>query len=106
MGSFRKIDITNPEQFEVLAYAGSLLGHSKKAVVLACYLPPNMGRKRADKCMEYIAEVVFHVKDRYKNPYHLTNERWKIISRTLPTSERSGLERHGGVALLTVFFQI
>ena len=68
-GSFRKLDLKNPDRFEVLVTAGSVVGHSRKTIVVACYLPPNMPLDRAEKCMCYISDVIVEVKARFNNPY-------------------------------------
>ena len=36
---FKRIDYDNPENFEVLAAVGTLRGHCRKMVVIACYVP-------------------------------------------------------------------
>ena len=52
--SFRKFAIKNDERFEVLACVGSIRGHSRKLVVIACYIPPNYIKTRGDKaCLLY-----------------------------------------------------
>lgn len=39
-GSFRNIQFKNPKGHEVLVGAGSMKGHRRKLVVIACYIPP------------------------------------------------------------------
>ena len=39
--TFKKVDIANPDSFEVLCIAGKVRGISEKIVVVAVYLPPN-----------------------------------------------------------------
>lgn len=68
-GFFRKIDIKNPDGFEILAAAGTVNGHSRKLIVLACYLLPNMPRRRADDCLVFLSNLVNDLKGRFKNPY-------------------------------------
>ena len=48
VGSSKKIDMANPDEFEVLVTTGSLRGQGRKMIVVACYLPPNLSRRRAE----------------------------------------------------------
>lgn len=47
--SFKAVNIKNPGRFEVLVGAGKIPGHGRKIVVLACYLPPNLTRKKGQR---------------------------------------------------------
>ena len=56
--TFKKVEIPNPECFEVLCIAGKVKGIAEKVVVIAVYIPPNYPKPRADACLDYIADVV------------------------------------------------
>ena len=47
---FKKLDFPNPESFEVLVGVGSLPGHSRKIIFVACYLPPGYDVPRGKRC--------------------------------------------------------
>ena len=61
--------------------AASLRGHSRKLVVVACYLPPGYSRTRGGEALEYIEGTVIELKRRYKDPYVVIAgdfNQWKI----------------------------
>ena len=68
-GAFREVQLQNEDRHEVLASIGTIRGHSRRLAVLACYVPPNLEKKRADKCQEFIADSVLHIKNNYRDPY-------------------------------------
>ena len=65
----KETKISNPDNFEILACAGNLKGHKRKMCVLACYLPPNYTRARADKALDTITDAVVDLKRRFTDPY-------------------------------------
>ena len=67
--TFRNVSLPNPGDFEVLVAAGSVKGLSRKLVVVACYLPPNMTRQKGIEALEYISDTVVGIKRRFKDPY-------------------------------------
>ena len=67
--SFKALPYMNPDNFEVLPCVGSLPGHSRKMVVVSCYVPPGYEARRGKACMEYITDLVLHVKAKYRDPY-------------------------------------
>ena len=67
--AFRNVPLKNPEKFEVLVGAGSLHGHSRRLIVLACYLPPNYDRTRGMRVAEFVLDTVIEMKRRFKDPY-------------------------------------
>ena len=67
--SFKEVVVPNPDNFEVLTAVGSVKGHSRKLVVIACYLPPNYDRVRGNKALEYIVDTLVSMKRRFKDPY-------------------------------------
>ena len=69
IGSFKKIDIPNPDSFEVLPVIGTLMGTSRKMVVLAVYMPPNYTVPRSNLCLEYLENMIIEMKRRFTGPY-------------------------------------
>ena len=67
--TFKEIPFPNPDGFEVLVAAGSIQGHTRKILVIACYMPPNYLADRANKCLDYLYEIIIELKRRYKDPY-------------------------------------
>ena len=67
--NFIKLDFPNPSGFEVLGGVGTLRGHSRRMVVLACYLPPGYNAARGRACLDYITDLVIEVKTCYRQPY-------------------------------------
>ena len=63
IGAFREVQLQNEEKHEVLVAVGTLRGQSRRLAIVACYVPPNIEKRRADKCQEYIAEAVLHIKE-------------------------------------------
>lgn len=53
----------------MLAAAGSIRGHSRKFVVVACYIPPKYVRARGGQALEFIERVVIDLKRKYQDPY-------------------------------------
>ena len=62
---FTRIEIKNPDSFEVLCVAGKVNKMKEKVVVIAVYIPPNYTRVKADQCLDYISDVVSEVKRLY-----------------------------------------
>ena len=77
------VNMQNPNDFEVLVASGSLRGHARKLVVIACYLPPNYTVPRANACLAHITDVVLEARRRYTDPYILVGgdfNQWDIAS--------------------------
>ena len=66
---FKKIQIQNPDQFEVLPLIGTMRGSSRKIVVIGAYIPPNSTVPRGKKCLEYIELCIMEAKNIYRDPY-------------------------------------
>lgn len=60
--SMRRVRMANPEDFEVVVGAGSLRGHTRKVLLVGCYVPLNYDRRWGMKCMEYILDVLIELK--------------------------------------------
>ena len=63
--SFKPMEVTNPDDFEVLTVVGKVSKMKEKVVVIAVYIPPNYPRARANLCVEYISDVVAEAKRRH-----------------------------------------
>lgn len=69
ISKFKEIPFPNPDCFEVLVAAGSMQGHARKMLVVACYMPPNYTTDRANNCLDYLYEIIIELRRRYKNPH-------------------------------------
>ena len=81
--SLRNVDlkIPNPSGFEVLVAARALQSHTRKLVVLACYIPPNYTRKKGNNALNFVDDCMVEIKRRYKYPYILVGgdfNQWRI----------------------------
>ena len=71
MGNFKKINVPNPDSFEVLPVIGSVIGSARKLVVIGIYIPPNYTVPRGNDCLEYVENLIIDIKARYQDPYIL-----------------------------------
>ena len=55
--------------FEVMVAAGSVKGHTRKMVVVGCYLPPGYAPGQGEEALQHISDVLVHVKQRFTDPY-------------------------------------
>ena len=60
--NLKSLDFPNPLDFEVLLAAGRIKGHTRKLVVMSCYLPPGYVKARGEAALEHISDAVVHVK--------------------------------------------
>ena len=67
--SLKELAFPNPGDFEVLVAAGSLKGHSRKLVMLSCYIPPGYSRIRGEETLNHINDIIVHVKSRFTDPF-------------------------------------
>ena len=51
IGTFKLIDLPNPENYEILSAVGTLMGTARKLVVIAAYLPPNYTVPKGTACL-------------------------------------------------------
>ena len=68
-GKFKMIDFPNPNNYEVLPAVGTIVGSSRKMVVIAAYIPPNYIVSRGRGCVEHIEELIVQVKRTYNDPF-------------------------------------
>lgn len=64
-----RVDIDNPENFEVLITAANLPCYKEKLITIACYLPLNYPVPKGRAAVSYIEDVVIEVKRRFKDPF-------------------------------------
>ena len=64
--SLKKFELSNPDDFEVLAAHGTARGIEGKLFIIAAYLPPNYTLERARACIEFISDVVTEAKRQYR----------------------------------------
>ena len=74
--TMKKMEMPNPENFEVLCIAGKVQGIKEKVVTVAVYIPPNYPKHRADSCLEYVADVVSEAKREYQSPFIIVGGDW------------------------------
>ena len=74
--TFKKVEMQNPENYEVLSIAGKVRGIREKVVVIAAYLPPNYPRHKALSCLDYVADVVGECKRRFMSPMIVVAGDW------------------------------
>ena len=64
-----RIDLPNTDDFEVLVTAETIKGHTRKLIVLACYLPPSYTKLRGEAALDYINGLIVQLKITYTDPY-------------------------------------
>ena len=81
VGKLTQITVKNRDDYEVLAAAVSLKGHSRKLVLVVCYVLPGYSRERGRGAMDYVESVVIELKRRFQDPFVLIGgdfNHWKI----------------------------
>ena len=94
---FSKVDIANPDNFEVLCVAGKVNKIREKVVVIAVYIPPNYPRVKAEQCLDYISDVVSETKRLYDSPIITVAGDWNQwdVSRVLEEHPDLAEVQHG-----------
>lgn len=67
--SLKRMELHNPDGYEVLVTSSSLVGHTRKLIMITCYLPPNYNVHRAKGALEHIENVVRETKRTHKDPF-------------------------------------
>ena len=67
--SMKRVDMDNPDKFEVLVTIASLPGYSRRLVTVACYIPPGYNVPRGRAAVRYVEDVLMEVKRRYRDPF-------------------------------------
>ena len=94
---FSKLDIPNPDSFEVLCIAGKVNKIREKVVVIAVYMPPNYTRVKADSCLDYISDVISEAKRRVDSPVIMVAGDWNQwnVKRVLDEHPDLSEVKHG-----------
>ena len=74
--SSKRLEIPNPENFEVLCSTLKIKGIGEKIVTVAVYIPPNYPRHRADACLDYVADVISEAKRQFVSPLIIVAGDW------------------------------
>ena len=67
--TLQRLDLPNPDKFEVLVTLSNVAGHSRKLLTVACYLPPNYNARRGKEALNHIENVVLEIKRMYRDPF-------------------------------------
>ena len=67
--TLQKIDMPNPDNFEVLVTLSNVTGYSRKLLTVGCYLPPNYPIPRGRAALDHIEDVVREIKRQYRDPF-------------------------------------
>ena len=59
---YKKLEVHNPRDFEVLVAAGTIAKIKGKVICIACYMPPNMRSSDANDNLEYLVDLVTEMK--------------------------------------------
>ena len=81
--SFVRLELPNVDDHEVLVALGTIPGHSRKMIVVACYIPPGLAVPAGKKCLDYITDTVLQLKRKYRDPYIVVSgdfNQWDIAS--------------------------
>ena len=63
--TLQKVELPNPDNFEVLVTLSNVAGYSRKLLTVGCYLPPNYPVPRGRAALNYIEDVVQELKLRH-----------------------------------------
>lgn len=64
--SFKEFNITNPENFEIVAVVEKVHGVKGTMVCIGCYLPPNITRACTEKNVEFLSDLVTEAKRKFE----------------------------------------
>lgn len=67
--SFKRIRIAGVDRYEIMACIGTISGHRRRLAAIASYIPPNVLKREAEECMQYIADAVVNLKRDYSSPF-------------------------------------
>ena len=84
--SFVRVNVPNPDEFEVVVALGTLPGHNRKLVTIGCYIPPGLTVPVGKKCLDYVTDVVLQTRRKYRDPYLVVAgdfNQWDINSALL-----------------------
>ena len=69
--NLKQIDVGNTEGFEIVGALGNIRGILRKLLVLGCYVPPNYTARRGKQFLDYLTDLILHLKRKYTDPYIL-----------------------------------
>ena len=81
--TFKKIPLSNPCHYEVLATSGTFVGYSRPVLVVGAYVPPSYTAQRASGCLEYVRDVVVELKRKFQDPFIIIGgdfNQWQIAN--------------------------
>ena len=67
--SLKRINLPNPNGYEVMVSLSTLPGYTRKLLTVACYLPPNYPMPRGRGALEHVENVVRELKRTYRDPF-------------------------------------
>ena len=65
---FRQVDIKGGADFEILTLAGTVPGQRRKIIVMACYIPPNYLKRKAEDVLNFITDTLVDMKRKFHDP--------------------------------------
>ena len=65
----KNMDFDNRDDFEIVVGYGTMLGHSRKVVVIGAYLPPNYTIARGQAALDFISDLVLDIKRKFRDPF-------------------------------------
>ena len=65
----KNMNFDNRDDFEIVAGYGTMLGHSRKVVVIGAYLPPNYSIARGQAALDFINDLVPDIKRKFRDPF-------------------------------------
>ena len=60
--TFKRFEVANPDDYEVLAAVGKVQGVKSKVLCIACYAPQNMGSLRVGGVIVYLSDIIAEAK--------------------------------------------
>ena len=67
--SFKRITVGGEGRHEMMVSVGSIKGHRRRMIAIACYMPPNICRGEAEDFLECVTAAASKCKKKYCNPY-------------------------------------
>ena len=69
--TFRNYEFENEENYEIVAAVDSMPGHSRKMIIVACYLPPGYSVGRGRGALHFMEDLLMEMKQKYSDPFIL-----------------------------------
>ena len=58
----------NPENYEIIAVAGTIMGISRKFFIIGAYIPPGYDVAKGKGCLQVINDIVLNIKSSFSDP--------------------------------------